>query len=118
MLEVVALPGHTPDAIALLDSVAGYLWTGDSFYEGPIWLVGLETDLESYAASVERMAALAPQLARVYPAHNTPVANPLRLVELRDAFSAVQDGTLAGTRGEGGTIRYEAGAFSLLLRAR
>ena len=118
LLEVVAVPGHTPDAIALLDSEAGYLWTGDSFYEGPIWLFAPETDLERYAESVERMAELAPRLTRIFPAHNTPVADPIRLIELRDAFSAVRDGTLAGTPGEGGTMRYEAGAFSLLLRAR
>lgn len=118
VLEIVAVPGHTPDAVALLDPEAGYLWTGDSFYEGPIWLFAPETDLASYAGSVDRMAALAPQLARVFPAHNTPVADPSRLIELRDAFTAVQDGTLEGTPGEGGTMRYDAGAFSLLLRAR
>ena len=117
-LEIIAVPGHTPDAIALFDPAAGYLWTGDSFYEGPIWLFAPETDLESYAKSVERMAALAPRLTRLFPAHNTPVANPNRLIELRDAFSAIQRGTLTGTPGENGMIRYEAGAFSLLLRAR
>ena len=37
-LEVLSVPGHTPDAVALLDRRAGLLWTGDTFYEGPIWL--------------------------------------------------------------------------------
>jgi glyoxylase-like metal-dependent hydrolase (beta-lactamase superfamily II) len=118
VLEIVAVPGHTPDAIALLDAEAGYLWTGDSFYEGPIWLFAPETDLDQYETSVARMAALAPGLTRVFPAHNTPVADPVRLIELRDAFAAVQNGTLVGTPGEGGTMRYEAGAFALLLRSR
>ncbi len=117
ILEVVALPGHTPDAIALLDAEAGYLWTGDSFYEGPIWLFAPETDRTSYAASVDRMAELSSRLTRVFPGHNTPVASPSRLLELRDAFLAVQEGTLEGIPGEGGVMRYEAGAFSLLLRA-
>ena len=116
-LEIVALPGHTPDALALLDRAAGYLWTGDSFYEGPIWLFAPETDLDAYARSVDRMAELAPTLDRVFPAHNTPVAEPERLVELRDAFTAIREGRLDGTAGEGGTLRYDVGAFSLLLRA-
>jgi glyoxylase-like metal-dependent hydrolase (beta-lactamase superfamily II) len=114
-LEIIAIPGHTPDAIALFDSVAGYLWTGDSFYEGTIWLFFPETDLARYALSVERMAALVPRITRVLPAHNAPIADPIRLVELRDAFNAIRNGSLAGTPGEGGTIRYPAGEFSLLL---
>ena len=31
-LEVIATPGHTPDAIALLDHANGLLFTGDSYY--------------------------------------------------------------------------------------
>ena len=118
ILEILHVPGHTPDAIALFDSEAGYLWTGDSFYEGPIWLFAPETDLEAYEASVARMARLAPELTRLFPAHNTPFADPARLIELRNAFTAIQDGTLEGTVGEGGMIEYDAGAFSLLLRDR
>jgi glyoxylase-like metal-dependent hydrolase (beta-lactamase superfamily II) len=114
-LEIVAIPGHTPDAIALLDPAAGYLWTGDSFYEGTIWLFSPETDLDDYASSVERLAALVPRITSVLPAHNAPIADPIRLVELRDAVHAVRNGSLTGTPGDGGTIRYPAGEFSLLL---
>ncbi len=61
------------------------------------------------------MAALVPEITRVLPAHNAPVADPVRLTELRDAFEAIQNGTLGGTRTDAGTIRYPAGEFSLLL---
>lgn len=114
-LKIVGIPGHTPDSIALLDSAAGYLWTGDSFYEGTIWLFFPETDLDAYAKSVERLAALVPRLARVLPAHNAPVSDPIRLIELRDVFAAIQDGSLNGIPSDGGTVRYPAGKFSLLL---
>ena len=115
-LEILHIPGHTPDAIALLDADAGYLWTGDSFYEGPIWLFAPETDLAAYEASVARLAAIAPRLTRVFPAHNTPVSAPERLIELRDVFSAVRSGELDGVR-DGETLRFEAEHFSLLIRA-
>jgi glyoxylase-like metal-dependent hydrolase (beta-lactamase superfamily II) len=36
---VLGLPGHSPDSIALVDRAAGLLWSGDTFYEGQIWLV-------------------------------------------------------------------------------
>ena len=109
-------PGHTPDAIALHDAEAGYLWTGDSFYEGPIWLFAPETELARYETSVARLAGLAPELSRVFPAHNTPVADPIRLVELKEALAGIGAGTLTGTSGADGMVRYEAGAFSLLMR--
>jgi glyoxylase-like metal-dependent hydrolase (beta-lactamase superfamily II) len=37
-LKVISTPGHTPDAIVLLDEKNGLLFTGDSFYLGPIYL--------------------------------------------------------------------------------
>jgi glyoxylase-like metal-dependent hydrolase (beta-lactamase superfamily II) len=115
-LEVLHIPGHTPDAIALLDRAAGYVWTGDSFYEGPIWLFWAGTDLEAYGRSVERLAGLVPALTRVFPAHNTPVAEPARLTELRDAFRGALDGSLAGRAREDGLVEYDAGSFSLLMQ--
>src|SRR4029077_11099409 len=45
VLEVISVTGHTPDAIALLDEKNGLLFTGDTFYAGPIWLFRPETDL-------------------------------------------------------------------------
>jgi len=116
-LSVVQIPGHTPDAIALYDAEAGYLWTGDSFYEGPIWLFAPETNLDDYRESVSRLAVLVPALTRVFPAHNTPVADPVRLAELHDAFEGVLDGSLEGSYSEDrSTVTFDAGAFSLLLR--
>ena len=117
VVEILHIPGHTPDATALLDAEAGYLWTGDSFYEGPIWLFAPETDLEAYAASVARLAALAPSLTRVFPAHNTPVADPARLEELELALSRARSNPGEGVPSDDGVARsFEAGPFSLLIR--
>jgi len=59
-LEVLLIPGHTDDALALLERDSGFLWTGDSFYEGPIWLYFPETDLVAYKKSLNRLVALVP----------------------------------------------------------
>src|SRR5579864_7466911 len=61
-IEVLATPGHTPDAICILDRANGLLFTGDTYYPAPIWLFRPETDLDAYEASVRRIAALAPQI--------------------------------------------------------
>ncbi len=43
-IEVLQVPGHTPDATALLDRTNGLLWTGDTYYKGALWLYVPETD--------------------------------------------------------------------------
>ncbi|HXL21413.1 MAG TPA: MBL fold metallo-hydrolase, partial [Candidatus Dormibacteraeota bacterium] len=35
-LEIISTPGHTPDAISLLDRANGLLFTGDTYYPGTI----------------------------------------------------------------------------------
>lgn len=92
-LEVISVPGHTSDAIALLDREHGYLWTGDTFYEAAIWLFFDGTDLEAYEKSIRKLADLSTSLKKLFPAHNTPIAEPVRLLELVDAFNQVMTGT-------------------------
>jgi glyoxylase-like metal-dependent hydrolase (beta-lactamase superfamily II) len=115
-LQVLHVPGHTPDALALLDEENGFLWTGDSFYAGPIWLFAPETDLAAYAASMERLAALAPQLKALFPAHNTPRADPAVLMHLNTAVQAMQRGALTPVRVDGDMVEYPGDGFSLIVR--
>jgi glyoxylase-like metal-dependent hydrolase (beta-lactamase superfamily II) len=114
-IDVVAVPGHTPDAIALLDGAAGLLWTGDTFYAGPIWLFMPETDLDAYLASITKLAALAPSLRRVLPAHNTVVAAPSLLGSVRDAMRAIRSGTATGTTPAPGQRLFTFDGFSVLV---
>jgi glyoxylase-like metal-dependent hydrolase (beta-lactamase superfamily II) len=113
-LEVLHVPGHTPDAVALLDRERGLLFTGDTFYEGPIWLFAPETDLEAFARSVDRLAALAPTLRRLHPAHNTPRADPKRLLDLREAIRRVRSGAATSVDAGNGQIESAFQGFSIL----
>jgi len=115
-LEVLAVPGHTPDAVALLDRDNGLLWTGDTFYEGEIWLFVPETNLRAYRKSIRRLAELVPRLKLLLTAHNTPVAEPRRLEELRQAFEAVRARKIAPHPRDDGLAEYKFEGFSLLLR--
>ena len=102
------IPGHTPDAVALLDRDAGFLWSGDSFYEGPIWLFAPETDLEAYRESVARLAELAGGLNAVFPAHNTPRADPRLLVDLKAELDLVLAGKVEPDAvGDGAVFRFQ-----------
>lgn len=113
-LEVIFTPGHTPDSLALLDRRNGLLFTGDTFYPGPIYLFTPETDFAAYAQSVARLAALVPQIQLLLPAHNVPVAEPSYLRRLSDAVQQVQSGKAQSQVVEGHQ-EYTFDGFSLLL---
>jgi glyoxylase-like metal-dependent hydrolase (beta-lactamase superfamily II) len=115
-LEVLQVPGHTDDSIALLDREAGFLWTGDTFYEGPIWLYFPETDLAAYRKSIARLAALAPQLSALFPAHGTMKASPAVLPEAQKAFDLVVQGKATPVPTREGVVTFEFEGFGFLMR--
>jgi glyoxylase-like metal-dependent hydrolase (beta-lactamase superfamily II) len=116
-LEIVGTPGHTPDAICLLDRANRLLFTGDTYYPAPIWLFRPETDLNAYVASTKRIAALTPQLKLVLGAHNIPVAQPSVLPRLVAAIEAVRSGKGETKPAGAGKVITSIDGFSFLLRA-
>jgi glyoxylase-like metal-dependent hydrolase (beta-lactamase superfamily II) len=113
-LEVLFTPGHTPDSLMLLDRKNGLLFTGDTFYPGPIYLFVPETDFAAYARSIEKIAPLAGELKLLLPAHNVPVAAPENLERLETAVRKVRAGNAKAIVTEG-RREYSFDGFSLLL---
>jgi glyoxylase-like metal-dependent hydrolase (beta-lactamase superfamily II) len=114
-LKVIGTPGHTPDAIALLDDKNGLLFTGDGFYLGPIYLYRPETDLDAYVASMQKLGALAPHLQLLLPSHNTPVADPSYLPKVVAAIQQVRRGEVKPVATDG-KHEYLFDGFSFLMR--
>ncbi len=117
VLQVIATPGHTPDAICLLDRKNGLLFTGDTYYPAPIWLYRPETDLNAYEHSVERIAALAPQLHLLLTSHNVPVAEPAELPKLLVAIKKVRSGRVQPVSVGEGKVHYNVDGFVFLMAA-
>jgi len=69
-LTVVELPGHTPGSIGLVDDEENALLSGDAAYEGGLIDTLAESDVESYARTMERLCAL--DIDVVYPGHGAP----------------------------------------------
>ena len=116
-VEIIATPGHTPDAISLIDRANGLLFTGDTYYPGPVWLFRPETDLDAYVTSVKKLAALAPSIKVVLGSHNIPVASPDVLPDLVTAIETVRAGKVAAGEPHGGKVIYKSGNISFLMRA-
>jgi glyoxylase-like metal-dependent hydrolase (beta-lactamase superfamily II) len=113
-LKVIGTPGHTPDAIALLDEKNGLLFTGDTFYPGPIYLFRPETDMDAYVASMQKLAAMASHLQLLLPAHNLPVADPSFLPKLVAAIQKVRRGEVKAVSKDG-KHEYVFEGFSFLM---
>jgi glyoxylase-like metal-dependent hydrolase (beta-lactamase superfamily II) len=111
-LQVIATPGHTPDAICLYDKQIGYLWCGDIFYQGPILLSSAGTDLKAYQQSIHRMAELAAKSTRILPAHNLPIAKPTLIIKAAKEFNQIVSGKKKGKPGENSTLLFDCNTFS------
>jgi glyoxylase-like metal-dependent hydrolase (beta-lactamase superfamily II) len=68
-LELVSVPGHTPDSVVLYDRDADRLFAGDFIYPSDIYAFLPGADLASYAASARRVHAMIRDSTRVYGAH-------------------------------------------------
>ena len=84
-LEVMHLPGHSPDSIGLFDRENGVLFSGDAVYDGPLLDGFYDGCAEQYVATMERLRALPAQV--VHGGHAASFGRD-RLVELCDAYLA------------------------------
>ncbi|MGH8035902.1 MAG: MBL fold metallo-hydrolase, partial [Lysobacterales bacterium] len=113
-VEILRVPGHTPDALALFDRANGLLWTGDTYYDGPLWLFVAETDLDQYEQSVTRLQALLPEVIWLLPSHNVARVNPEKLRAVLPALAKVRSGELTGCKAEWHTLEFEVDGVTIM----
>ncbi len=57
-LRVLAVPGHTPESLALYDAAAGQLFAGDYLYPGDLFAFAPGSDLLAYHDTARRLLEL------------------------------------------------------------
>jgi glyoxylase-like metal-dependent hydrolase (beta-lactamase superfamily II) len=82
-LTVVALPGHTPGSIGLIDHEERALISGDAIYDGGLIDTLPESDVESYLGTMEVLRRLDVDI--VYPGHGWPF-DRARLREIAEGY--------------------------------
>ena len=90
-LTVLHCPGHSPGLIALHDEANRLLFSTDIAYDGPLYATRGPALVE-YAASLRRLAELAPDLRVVYPSHNRCLIEPGLLPPMATAIQQILDG--------------------------
>lgn len=94
-VEVIAIPGHTVGSIALLDTAARTLYSGDSVQDGRIYLFGAHRDPDRLEASLEKLASMTDRFDRVCPSHGTPELAPDYVGKVLAAWREVRAGRVA-----------------------
>lgn len=99
-IEILHTPGHSPDSVMLLDRDNGLLFTGDSYYPGPLYAhfqgdVYGYSHLDTYARSIRTACQLVPGLRALHPSHNQPVVEPGVLLQVATALEQLAQGEAA-----------------------
>lgn len=105
-LEILHVPGHTPDATALLDTENGLLFTGDTFYDAELWLFVPETNLDDYDRAITRLANTESNVEYLLGAHASARVNSGRLIKVQEAFHKLRSGEFSGDEDSGGRIVF------------
>lgn len=113
-LEVIHCPGHAPGLVAVLDRERRSLYSTDVVYAGPLYAHVPGADLAAYVQTAARLAALAPDLDRLYPAHDQRPLRPDFLPRVAEAFAAIVAGRTPDGNQADADIYHDEG-FSILL---
>ena len=116
-LEIIALPGHTPGSIAVLDKKSRVLISGDPVQDGSIFMFGVQRELHAYLLSLEKLQGCRDRFDLIYPSHGTfPVLPPL-IDALHEGARKVMAGEVEGQDMQiHGTCvkRYDVGCAAFL----
>ena len=113
VLEVLHCPGHSPGGIVLLDRANGVLFSTDVAYKGYLYAYAGNW-AEMYRQSLQRLAALAPELRVLYPSHNDSPIPPDLLQPMSNALERIQEGA-APTSTDGDKATFDFGEIGVYL---
>lgn len=115
-IEVVFIPGHSPDSIILIDKKNRMMMTGDSFYPSSLYLYFDSSSFRDYVSSVQTMLSYQDNVDFLLPGHNETMQPVVYLAKLRAATLAVQDARTPSTINKEGVRNYQFEGFSLLVK--
>lgn len=91
-LRIIAMPGHTPGSIAVLDEKYGRLFSGDPIQDGRIFMFGPQREMHAYVKSLERLQKYTKLFGEIFPSHGTCPVKPSLIGDLRAAAEKILDG--------------------------
>lgn len=91
-LEIIALPGHTPGSIGILDINKRVLFSGDPIQDGTIFMFGVQREIHAYLYSLKKLDAFKDRFDTIYPSHGTFPVYPELIDRLYDGAKGILQG--------------------------
>jgi glyoxylase-like metal-dependent hydrolase (beta-lactamase superfamily II) len=115
-IKVVAIPGHSPDSVILVDKTNRMMLTGDSFYPASLYLYFDTSSFKYFAKSAQTMLSYQGDVDFLLPGHNETMQPVSYLTRLHKAILLVQNPETPSTLEEQGVRNYQFDGFSLLVK--
>lgn len=96
-LRVIALPGHTPGSIAVLDEKNHRLFSGDPVQDGRIFMFGECREMHAYLHSLRRLEGMTGRFDEIYPSHGSCPVSPALIPQLITAAEEILAGKAEGS---------------------
>lgn len=118
-LEVMYTPGHSDSSIMLIDEANGILFTGDTWYPGPLYAFFGNSSLPDYVNSIQRAEKVIREkgIQWIYCSHNTIPRGTDLFFDTVDFLEEVLNGQVEGEVQDGLIVYTLNDLISLTLSA-
>ncbi len=114
-LEVIYTPGHSPDSICLLDKINRLLFSGDTFFPGPLYAYSEDVNIQEYMVSINKLESKINEYDHLCSGHNDPWVASDVIPRVADAFQKIMAGE-GEYKQDGDIRRYYFKGFDILIR--
>jgi len=114
-IEVVFVPGHSPDSVILIDHDNRMMMTGDSFYPAPIYVYSDTASFADFFMAAQIMFQFRDEVDFLLPGHNETMQPISYLNELRAATMSIINPLTPFEQGKG-RRSYDFGNFSIIVK--
>lgn len=115
-LETIHTPGHSPGSICLLDKKNRILFTGDTYFPGPLYAHSEDVNIQDYMASINKLAERLSEYDFLCAGHNEPWIKSEAISRVAQAFRDIMAGK-ADFDEDKGLRRYYFDGFDILIRS-
>jgi glyoxylase-like metal-dependent hydrolase (beta-lactamase superfamily II) len=114
-LEIIHTPGHSPGSICLLDKKNRLLFTGDTFFPGPLYAYPDDVDIDLYRTSIDLLKERIEEYDYLCSGHNDPWVKSEVIPRVAQAFEDIMKGK-GDFKQDGELRRYYFEGFDILIR--
>ncbi|CAM1356354.1 MBL fold metallo-hydrolase [Tenacibaculum halocynthiae] len=96
-IQIINIPGHTSESVAIIDTTDKIAFLGDYLYNGELFLFDVD-DINKYKESVDYLLSILDINYRLFGAHGTPEVSFNKLKDLQEFLKCIQESICTGVK--------------------